>query len=97
MKSLLPLLLLVPVLALAAEPPAKEMVCRACHGAGGAAPLMDLYPKLNGQKKGYLMSSMKAYKSGSRQGGMAAVMGAQAMGLTDAEIDALASYYSSQP
>ncbi len=97
MKSLLPLLLLVPVLAFAAEPPAKEMVCRACHGAGGAAPLMDLYPKLNGQKKGYLVSSMKAYKSGSRQGGMAAVMSAQAMSLTDTEIDALASYYSSQP
>ncbi len=38
MKSLLPLLLLVPVLALAAEPPAKEMVCRACHGAGVLPP-----------------------------------------------------------
>ena len=109
MKRLLALLILVPMLASAVEPavaakpaavvapPTKEIVCRACHGAGGAAPLMDLYPKLNGQNKGYLVSSLKAYKAGGRQGGMAGVMVGQAMSLSDADMDALASYYSSQP
>jgi len=43
------------------------------------------------------VSSLKAYKAGSRQGGMAGVMTAQSMSLSDADIDALASYYSSQP
>jgi cytochrome c len=58
---------------------------------------MGLYPKLNGQNKDYLVSSMKAYKSGQRQGGMAAVMAGQASGLSDAEINELAAYYASQP
>jgi len=96
MRRLIACLLFAPMLAVAAEP-AKEMVCRACHGAGGAAPIMGLYPKLNGQNKDYLVSSMKAYKSGQRQGGMAAVMAGQASGLSDAEINELAAYYASQP
>jgi len=97
MKRVLALLMFIPMFAIAAEPPTQEIVCRACHGAAGAAPLMDLYPKLNGQNKGYLVSSLKAYKAGSRQGGMAGVLTAQSMSLSDADVDTLASYYSSQP
>ncbi len=79
------------------QPPAKEVTCRACHGAGGAAPLAANYPKLNGQNKDYLVSALKAYRSGDRKGGLSAVMASQATALSDADIDALASYYSSQP
>ena len=96
MKRLIACLLFAPMLAVAAEP-AKEIVCRACHGVGGAAPLMGLYPKLNGQNKDYLVSSIKAYKTGLRQGGMAWVMVSQSTGLSDAEINELAAYYASQP
>ena len=80
-----------------AEIPAKEMVCRACHGAGGAAPIMDSYPKLNGQNKAYMVQVLKAYRAGERKGGMSAVMVAQASGLSDAEIEALSAYYAAQP
>ena len=40
MKRVLALLMFIPMFAIAAEPPTKEIVCRACHGAAGAAPLM---------------------------------------------------------
>lgn len=81
---------------LAQEPPAKETLCRACHGASGAAPIADSYPKLNGQNKAYLESALKAYRSGTRSGGLASAMVMQAKNLTDAEISALANYYASQ-
>ena len=77
-------------------PPAKEMACRACHGASGAAPIAEQYPKLNGQNKAYLVSSLKAYKAGERKGGLSALMVAQSSMLSDADIKALADYYSSQ-
>lgn len=79
-----------------AEPPAKAAICTSCHGAGGNAPIMDTYPKIGGQNKGYLAGSLKAYRAGERTGGMAAVMASQATGLSDAEIEELATYFSSQ-
>lgn len=85
--------------ALAAEPPskpAKEGLCAACHGPKGAKPIMDAYPKLAGQNAAYLESSLKAYRSGNRSGGMAAVMVGQAKALTDDEIKALSAYYAAQ-
>jgi len=76
--------------------PAKEVMCRACHGAGGAAPIAPNYPKLNGQNRAYLISSLKAYKNGERKGALAAAMSAQAAQLSDADMEALANYYASQ-
>lgn len=78
------------------EPPAKEVACRTCHGAGGAAPIAPIYPKLNGQNKAYLISSLKAYRDGQRKGGLAGAMAAQAAQLSDADMEVLAAYYSSQ-
>lgn len=80
-----------------ADAPPKEALCKSCHGPGGAKPLVPAYPKLNGQTKEYLISSMKAYKAGQRQGGMSMVMTQQAKMLSDEEIVALAEYYSKQP
>lgn len=89
-------LLLVPTLAVADGHPPKETTCRACHGDKGAAPIAPVYPKLQGQNKAYLVAALKAYRAGQRQGGLSAVMTAQAKGLSDAEIDALADYYAKQ-
>lgn len=86
----------LPPVAFGVEPPPKEAMCRACHGVGGAAPIAPGYPKLNGQDKGYLVSSLKAYRAGERKGGMAMVMMSQATGLSDDDIEALSAYYAAQ-
>ena len=92
------LILVAPGLVYAqAIPPTKEVTCRACHGLAGAAPIASNYPRLNGQNKAYLVSSLKAYRAGERKTGLAAIMVGQAAQLSDTEIDALATYYSSQP
>ncbi len=69
----------LPVMAVA-DVPAKEAMCRSCHGAAGAKPILPAYPKLAGQNKEYLIAAIKACRGGSRKGGIAAGMGAPAMG-----------------
>lgn len=73
---------------------AKAAICATCHGANGIA-IAPIYPNLKGQKAPYLVNSLKAYKSGQRKGGMAAIMVPQAMALSDADMANLAAYYSS--
>ncbi|WP_319554819.1 cytochrome c [uncultured Vibrio sp.] len=73
---------------------AKSAVCAACHGADGIATIPG-YPNLKGQNGQYIMSSIKAYKNKERNGGLAAVMQAQASLLSDDDIANLAAYYSS--
>jgi cytochrome c553 len=78
----------------AAAGKAKAAVCATCHGLNGisAAPI---YPNLKGQKESYLLSSLKAYKSGQRQGGMSAIMRPQVSSLSDTDMADLAAYYAS--
>lgn len=71
----------------------KAAVCAACHGADGIA-LIPGYPNLKGQNEQYLVSSLKAYKSKERSGGMAMVMQPQAAMLSDADIENLAAYFA---
>ena len=78
----------------AAAGKASSAICATCHGADGIS-IAPIYPNLKGQKEAYIVSSLKAYKAGQRQGGMAAIMSPQAAGLSDADIANLASYYSS--
>ncbi|MEH0665378.1 cytochrome c [Vibrio scophthalmi] len=78
----------------AAAGQAKAAVCAACHGADGIAVIPG-YPNLKGQNEQYLISSIKAYKNKERNGGLAAVMQAQASMLSDADIENLAAYYAS--
>ncbi|UTT84138.1 cytochrome c [Vibrio pelagius] len=73
---------------------AKAAVCAACHGADGIAVIPG-YPNLKGQNEQYLVTSINAYKSKQRNGGLAAVMQAQAAMLSDADIANLAAYYAS--
>jgi cytochrome c553 len=68
--------------------------CQGCHGLPDwktAFPEVYRVPKLGGQKGAYIVSALKAYKSGERD---FATMRAIAANLTDAEIDGVAKYYS---
>lgn len=73
---------------------AKSAICATCHGANGVS-IAPIYPNLKGQKEAYLLSSLKAYKSGQRQGGMSALMKPQTSVLSDDDMANLAAYYSS--
>jgi len=69
---------------------AKAAACAGCHGANGVSS-NPAWPSLAGQQKGYLVASLKAYRDGTRKN---EVMAGMAKGLSDADVDALASYYS---
>ena len=70
--------------------PPKLGLCAGCHGETGKAVLPD-YPNLSGQNQRYLANSLRAYQNGDRKNSaMRAMVGT----LTDAEIEALASYYA---
>lgn len=70
---------------------AKSATCAACHGPQGVSA-MDLWPNLAGQKKGYLVKQMKAFRDGTRTDPSMSPMAAP---LSDADIENLAEYYSS--
>ncbi len=83
--------------AVAADPAAgkaKSAICATCHGQNGMATIKT-YPNLAGQNEAYLYSSLVAYKSKQRNGGMAVVMQAQAANLSDQDMKDLAAYYAS--
>jgi cytochrome c553 len=69
---------------------AKAAICMACHGVNGISN-NDMWPNLAGQKNGYLELQMKAYQSGQRKNAMMMPM---VKGLTDADIEDIAIYYS---
>lgn len=68
----------------------KAQTCAGCHGPTGAEPIAD-YPIIAGQYKSYLVHTLKAYRDGERSN---PIMSGQAQGLTDAQIRALADYFS---
>lgn len=68
----------------------KVQTCAGCHGQKGV-PQIANYPTLAGQYKSYLVHALKSYRDGKRQN---PIMGPQAQSLTDAQIEALAAYYS---
>ncbi|WP_104399729.1 c-type cytochrome [Vibrio penaeicida] len=70
---------------------AKTMTCMACHGANGISPT-ELYPNLAGQKAGYLVKQMKAFKDGTRK---EATMNAMVAALSDQDMENIAAFYSS--
>ncbi len=63
----------------------------ACHGAAGISP-NDLWPNLAGQKEGYLLKQIKAFRDGDR---IDAMMAPMVKPLTDADVENLAAYFSS--
>jgi len=82
----------------AAAGKAKSAVCAACHGVNGVAPdamKAQGYPNLKGQNATYIVHQLKAFKDGTRSGGMAAIMAPMAMPLSDADMANLAAYFES--
>jgi len=72
----------------------KAALCATCHGTNGMSTIPS-YPNLAGQNEPYLISALKAYREKQRNGGMSAIMQAQATTLTDLDIEDIAAYFSS--
>lgn len=69
--------------------------CSACHSPNGRGVAQAGFPALGGQHAEYISSQMKAFRSGARNNdGDSAPMRIVSERLTDAEIEALASYIS---
>jgi len=70
----------------------KLNLCASCHGANGisAGPKI---PNLAGQKKEYLVKALGDFKSGDRNN---PIMKQIAEGLSDEDISALTTYFSSK-
>lgn len=64
--------------------------CISCHGKTGIST-NPLYPNLAGQHAAYLVKQMRDFQSGQRQD---PVMNAMLKGVTEAEIEDLAAYFS---
>lgn len=69
----------------------KSLDCGACHGPEGKS-FNDHWPNLAGQKPGYIILQLKAFRDGSRYDPW---MSPMAKPLSDKEIDDLATFYSS--
>lgn len=67
--------------------------CAACHGADGISRT-DEIPNLDGQHDRYLYNQLAAFRSGLRPHKDMRIMGRR---LTDAEMWAIAEYYSALP
>ena len=67
-------------------------VCAACHGADGNSAI-SLNPKLAGQHPEYLLKQLTNFKEGTRAN---AVMSGMVANLTPADMQNLASYFSTQ-
>ena len=78
-----------------AAPPSAEMIsyaCAGCHGTNGGSAGLTM-PSLASQSKSAIVDAMKKFKSGERP---STVMGRLAKGYTDADVDAMATFFSKQ-
>lgn len=66
--------------------------CASCHGEKGVAQTEN-FPIIAGQYQDYLLHTLKGYRDGKREN---AIMAGQVQGMTDAQLNALAQYYSRQ-
>ena len=76
------------------EPINGIAACAACHGAAGAGNPTAKYPSIRGQHSAYVVAQLKAYRSGARKTDQQQnqMMRDVAAKLSDAQIDAVASY-----
>jgi len=75
----------------------KASMCVGCHNIPGyktAFPAVYSVPKLDGQHAAYMVSALRAYKSGERKHPS---MRAVAASLSDKDMADLAAFYSSAP
>ncbi len=75
---------------------AKQVAaCTACHAPDGRGNALAGFPSLSGQTAAYVEEQLKAYREGQRRtdaGDYEGMMRQTAVGLTDAEIAAVANY-----
>lgn len=76
----------------AAAGKAKSAFCAGCHGGTGMS-VGDMFPNLAGQRYGYLVKQLKAFRGGTRQDPL---MNPIAGPLSDQDIENLAAYFSKQ-
>jgi len=67
--------------------------CSACHGQLGISSNNE-WPSLAGQKKGYLLQQLKAFKKGTRENAM---MTGILNNISDEQLDNIAQHYASLP
>jgi cytochrome c553 len=72
--------------------PTRLGLCAACHGETGIAQIPGA-PNLAGQRLDYLRKALKDYRDGNRD---APLMRAALGPVSDADLDALARWYSAQ-
>ena len=70
---------------------ATAAMCANCHGTEGRTVEGSAIPSLVGMPKEYQVLQMQAFKNGTRP---ATVMHQITKGLTDAQMDTIASYYA---
>ncbi|MEY2954221.1 MAG: hypothetical protein RLZZ401_2308 [Pseudomonadota bacterium] len=70
---------------------ATAAACATCHGTQGKTVDGSSVPALAGMPRDHMLAQMKAFKDGSRP---ATVMHQLSKGLTDQQIDVLATYFS---
>ncbi|MCG8434048.1 MAG: c-type cytochrome, partial [Gammaproteobacteria bacterium] len=66
--------------------------CIACHGPNGRGNAAAGFPALAGQHAKYVANQLRAYRAGERRSDANQMMRNIAARLTDAEIEAVASY-----
>ncbi|MDP0590331.1 MAG: c-type cytochrome [Candidatus Endonucleobacter bathymodioli] len=69
----------------------KSAICAGCHGSNGIG-LSQEFPNLAGQKEGYILKQLKAFKSGARKN---PTMTAMVAALGNKDMRNLAAYFSS--
>lgn len=89
------LMLSAPIFAIGdiAKGKAKSVTCIGCHGVNGIA-IAPNFPNLAGQKYLYLTKAIASYRDGVRND---PTMKAMTGVLSDADIENLATYFSSLP
>lgn len=80
---------------LAADRPAAVETCLGCHAIPGYKNAYPTYhvPKLGGQHAQYIVDALRAYANGERPH---STMHANAVTLSDAEIQAIAAWFEAQ-
>lgn len=76
----------------AGNPATGVPACAGCHGPAGAGNPGAAYPRIGGQHAVYAAAQLRAYKSGARATDPNEMMRTIAAKLSEAEIDAVASY-----
>jgi len=74
-------------------PPPAVQTCVACHGNNGVSVIGPQYPTLAGQHADYIAQALHDYKNGKRKN---PIMSAQAAGIKEEDIAAIAAFFSKQ-